>query len=102
VSASAAGGDEPLDDGDDVIGGAMPAHVHGQGFAGVLVDDVAQLQPPAVGGLVELEVDGPHLVRPPGSQQRPAAGRARLRMQAGGRRSPRPATTGRVRLRLMV
>jgi hypothetical protein len=34
----------------------------------VFVDKVAQLQPPAVGGLVELEVDRPYLVRPVGPQ----------------------------------
>src|SRR5918995_7220395 len=71
----AAGGDEPVDDGHDVVGGAVPADVGGEGFAGELIDDVAQLQPPSVGGLVELEVDGPHVVRPLGSQQRPATRR---------------------------
>src|SRR5829696_9154810 len=48
---------------------------HGQRFAGELVDDVAQLQPSAVGGLVELEVDGPHVVRVLGAQQLPTTGR---------------------------
>jgi hypothetical protein len=34
----------------------------------VLVDDIGQLQPPTVGGLVELEVDRPDMVGPLGSQ----------------------------------
>jgi hypothetical protein len=34
-------------------------HRDGQGFAGVLVDDVEQLQDPTVGGLVELVVQRP-------------------------------------------
>lgn len=51
------------------------AHSHGQRFAGVLIDDVAQLQPPSVRGLVELEVDGPDVVGTLGPEQLPAAGR---------------------------
>ena len=71
-------GDDAFNDGHDVIGGAGPADVHGQRLPGVLVDDVAQLQPPEVGGLFELEVDGPSVVRTLSSQQRPAAGRPGL------------------------
>jgi hypothetical protein len=37
--------------------------VDGQGLAGVLVDDVEQLQSPAVVGLVELVVQRPHVIR---------------------------------------
>jgi hypothetical protein len=37
---------------------------HRQGFAGVLVDDVGELESRTIGGLIELKVDGPHLVRP--------------------------------------
>lgn len=37
--------------------------------SGVLVDDVEQLQPALVGGLVELEFQGPHLVGPLGTEQ---------------------------------
>ncbi len=33
-------------------------------FPGELGDDVQQLQPPATGGGVELEIEGPHDVRP--------------------------------------
>src|SRR3954467_7945798 len=67
--------DEAFDDGHDVIGGAAPSDVHGQGLAGVLVEDAAQLQAPAIGALVELEVDGPHVVRSLRPQQRPPARR---------------------------
>ena len=49
-------GDEGLNGGDDLIGVTAAAHAHGQGFTGVLVDDVQQLQASLVGGLVELEV----------------------------------------------
>jgi hypothetical protein len=42
-------GHQVLDDGDDLIGVAGSSHPHGQGLSGVLVDDVQQLQPLAVG-----------------------------------------------------
>ena len=80
--------DEPFDDGHDVIGGAVAGHVHGERFAGELVDDVAQLQPPAIGGLVELEVDGPHLVGSLGPQQL-TVGQATA-LAFAGRWSPQP------------
>jgi hypothetical protein len=41
-------------------GGAAAASGRGDDQVGEFVDDVAQLQPPAIRGLVELEVDGPH------------------------------------------
>ena len=53
---------EPGQDGDHGVGVGAAADVHGEGFAGVLVDDVEQLQSSAVGGLVELEVQRPYLV----------------------------------------
>ena len=62
-------GDESLDDGDDLIGVAAAAHPRGQGFTGVLVDDVQQLQPPVIGGLIELEVQGPDVVGVLGTEQ---------------------------------
>jgi hypothetical protein len=69
------------------------ADVHGEGLGGVFVDDVAQRQPPAIRGLVELEVDGPHVVRLLGAQRRPAARRTvRLRLHDCGRRSPSSPT----------
>jgi hypothetical protein len=37
------GGDEGLDDGHHLVGVAGSIHSHGQGLAGVLVDDVEQL-----------------------------------------------------------
>jgi hypothetical protein len=62
-------GDETLDHRDDLIGVAGAPDAHGERFAGVFVDDVQQFDPPVVGGLVELEVQRPHLVRPLGAQQ---------------------------------
>ena len=38
-------------------------HVAGQGFAGVLIDQVADLEPSPVSGGVELEIGRPHLIR---------------------------------------
>ena len=56
-------GDEPVELVDELIGGAAPADAHRERLAGVLVDDVGELQPAVVGGLVELEVDRPHVIR---------------------------------------
>lgn len=42
---------------------AAPAHPDGQAQAAGLVDHVEELQSPPIGGGVELEVHGPHLVR---------------------------------------
>jgi hypothetical protein len=47
---------------DQVISGAGAGHAHREGLAGVLIDDVGQLQPASISGLVELEVDRPDLV----------------------------------------
>ncbi len=57
-------GDEALDDGDHVVGVAAPSHSHGEGLYGVLVEDVQQHQPPAIGGPLELEVERPCPTRP--------------------------------------
>ena len=88
-------GDERVDDRDDIVGSAVASDAHGQRLAGVLVDDVAQLDPAAVGGLVELEVNRPHMIRSGRPQQRPAARRpgsfAFARAPAGA--GPRRATT---------
>ncbi len=69
MTGSSSGGHEALDGGHDLIGVAAAPDAHGQGLPGVLVDDVQQLQPPVIGGLVELEVQGPHLVGPLGTEQ---------------------------------
>ncbi len=78
-------GDEALYDRDDGVGVTGSAHPHGQSLPGVLVDDVQQLQPPAIGGLVELEVQGPHLVRALRPQQLAATGWAGPLAPARGR-----------------
>ena len=59
----AALGDEAFDNGDQRVGVAGAPHPHGQRLPGELVDDVEELEPATVGGLVELEVDRPHMVR---------------------------------------
>jgi hypothetical protein len=61
--------DQCLEDSDKVLGGGRAGHVHGQRFAGVLVDDVSQLEPAAIAGLIELEIDCPHITRPRRSEQ---------------------------------
>jgi hypothetical protein len=68
VLGCATSGHQPGQDLDQVIGGAGAAHPHGQGFAGVLVDEVGQLHPPPISGLIELEVDRPDLVGALGPQ----------------------------------
>ena len=52
-----------LQHGHDVFGLAAPAHPNGQAKAAVLVDHVQELEPPAIGGGIELKVHSPHLVR---------------------------------------
>ena len=68
-------GDQVVQDVDEVISGAAAPHPHRERFTGVLVDDVGQLQPPAIGGLVELEVDRPDVIGPLGTQPLGGAGR---------------------------
>jgi len=45
-----------------VLGLAAPAHPDRQAEAAVLVDHVQELEPAAVGGGIELEIHGPHLM----------------------------------------
>jgi hypothetical protein len=47
---------------DGVIGGDGRVHLDGEGLLDELVGDVEQLEGLEVGGLVELEVDGPDVV----------------------------------------
>ena len=68
IPRCAAGEHEVLDDGDDVLGGAGTVDPDRQRLAGVLVNDVAQLEPALVGGLVEHEVDRPHVTGMRGAQ----------------------------------
>jgi hypothetical protein len=103
VFGRAAGGDEPLDDGYDVIGAAVPADVGGECLAGVFVDDVAQLQPPrsAVSSNWK-SMAHTWFGRSARSSGPPPGGRVRLRLQDGGRRSPSSRHSRLVRLRLMT
>ena len=55
LRVAAAGGDR-LEDVDSRVGVDAAGHVEGEGFAGVLVDQVEGLEQPPVGGGVELEV----------------------------------------------
>jgi hypothetical protein len=66
--------DQALDDRHHLIGVTATAHPHGQGLPGVLVHDVQQLQPPVIGGLVELEVQSPHVVGALGAEELAALG----------------------------
>jgi len=47
---------------DDLVGVAGATDPSGRGFQGVVFDDVEQLQPAIIGGLVELEVESPEVV----------------------------------------
>ena len=55
--------DEAFEFDDEILRGAMASDAHRQRFSGVFVDDVRQLQPASVDGLVELEGDRPHVIR---------------------------------------
>ncbi len=46
-----------------VLGLAAPTHTNGQAEAAVPVDLVEELEPPSVGGRVELDIHGPGMVR---------------------------------------
>src|SRR3954470_24362691 len=72
---SALGG-ESLKYGDGLVCVDAPCDVHRERLAGELVDDVQQLDHPPVGGLIELEVQGPHVIGTLGPQ--PAARNGRL------------------------
>jgi hypothetical protein len=52
-----------LDDVEETVSRDRAVDLHGQGLTGELVDDVGDLQASIVSGLVELEVDGPDVVR---------------------------------------
>jgi len=47
----------------DLFGFVAPAHPDGQAETALLVDHAEELEPPAIGGGVELEVHRPYLVR---------------------------------------
>src|SRR5215211_7843579 len=55
-------GDQAVEHGNEIISAAPAPHPHRERLAGVLIHDVGQLQPPPISGLVELEVDRPHMV----------------------------------------
>jgi hypothetical protein len=65
-------GDERLKHLDSLVGADRALAAHDERLAGELVDDVGQPQRPAVGGLVMLKVDRPHLVRRAGHDLAPA------------------------------
>ncbi|MGH2968198.1 MAG: hypothetical protein ACRDK0_03915, partial [Solirubrobacteraceae bacterium] len=79
-----AGGDQRLELGDGLVGADRAAGVHDQRLAGVLVEDVDQPQRPAVGRLVGLEVQRPHVIDRRGGDLAPG------RSIAGGRALARP------------
>ena len=59
---------QPLQRRDDRVGVDAARHQHHQRLARELIDDVHQLQRPPVGGLVELKIERPHVIRPLGPQ----------------------------------
>ena len=59
---------QPLQRRDDRVSVDRALDEHHQRLAGELVENVQQLQRPSVGGLVELEVERPHVVEPLGAQ----------------------------------
>ncbi len=69
-------GDQAFDGVDDLIGVAGAPDAHVQSLRGVFVDDVQQLQPLVISGLVELKVDSPHVVGALGPGQLAARGPA--------------------------
>ena len=58
------GNDSEENEGHDAVGIDVAGHHNGRALPGELVDDVEQFQGPAIGGLVELEVEGPQDVGP--------------------------------------
>lgn len=69
----ASSGGDLGDDFDGAVGVDAVTDVDGQGFSGELVDDVEQLEAPPGGGLVELEIERPHVIGVLGSQLRRGA-----------------------------
>ncbi len=85
-------GDEALDDGDHLVGVqrsslAVPLAMARASGPVLLVDDVQQFQLPAIGGLVELEVERPDVVHGRVTEEAPAQQARRRR--AGGHPQPR-------------
>lgn len=56
-------GDESGDGVGDIVTIDGVVDIDGQAFPGELVHDVQQFQPAVAGGLIELEIESPHLVR---------------------------------------
>ena len=86
VGRGAAFGSQALEAGHHAVGVDGTLDVDGQAFAAVLVDDVQELEVPPVGGLVELEVEGPHHVGPDraeGAEGHPDAAQRALALSIG-------------------
>lgn len=62
LRAAATRGEDSVQHPDGSVGIDPPATLDDEGLARELVDDMQQLQDPAVGSLVELEVDRPHMI----------------------------------------
>jgi hypothetical protein len=69
-------GNQALQHGHGGVGVDPAVDLDGEGFAGVLVHDVEQLEDPPVEGLVELVVQRPHMIRVLGRQPVRRDGRA--------------------------
>jgi hypothetical protein len=62
LGRAAALDDQPVEHGHGAVGVDPAGALDGQRLAGELVDDVQELEDPPVGGLIELEVQRPHVV----------------------------------------
>jgi hypothetical protein len=101
----AALGDQAVQDSDGGVGVDPPVNLDGQGLAGVLVHDVEQLEGPCLGGLVELVVQRPHMVRVLGGQpiRRVGGGAEALALAPlGGTRRPSSRHRRWTALRLII
>ncbi len=62
---------QPIQDACEVVAGDGSLHFNGQRGFGELIGDGQNLQHPPVGGLVEREIQRPHMIRELGTQSVP-------------------------------
>ena len=96
---------EALQHTDDTVSVDAAGYVHGQSLACELACDVEQLEPTTLCGLIELEVQRPHMVRPAGrvaSQRWVSLRRRRFARRCGGRCRPSSLQMRLVRLGLIT
>src|SRR5260221_11853185 len=79
--------DECFDDGDDLVGGSVPATRIARESQLNFSTMVEQLQPALIHGLIEMEVQRPHMVGPRRAQQVPS-GTSAATLALGRNRTP--------------